>query len=120
MFSASAHKRLTKRAHKCSADMAYIPLVSVNLATVALESVFYGIFAVLASTSIFFHITHAKNSQTSQRRNYAVLLEPVFIGSILITLAVTGVCATSSMFNAMAQTDTVRPIALGHNGYTTL
>ncbi|EPS98828.1 hypothetical protein FOMPIDRAFT_1031154 [Fomitopsis schrenkii] len=84
--------------------LAYIPLVGVNLATVVLESVFYGIFLVLASTSIFFHVSRARTTQQSQSRNWKALLDPIFIGSIVISLAVTGHWITTVMrlFDAFA------------------
>ncbi|KAH9934280.1 uncharacterized protein B0H18DRAFT_980495 [Fomitopsis serialis] len=70
--------------------MSHIPLVSTNLATVALESVFYGIFLVLATTSIFFHISRFASARQSPRRDCGTLLGPVFVGSILVSLTVTG------------------------------
>jgi len=70
--------------------MTQISLVSANLATVTLESVFYGIFLVLSSASIFFHISRAASSPRIRPRRFNALWGPIFLGSILTTITVTG------------------------------
>jgi len=65
------------------------PLVNCNLATVALESVLYGIFLMLSGTFVYLHFTRAvtQRSGISGIRRY---ITPVFFGSMLVTCTVTG------------------------------
>ncbi|TFY69100.1 hypothetical protein EVJ58_g603 [Rhodofomes roseus] len=55
-----------------------------------IESVFYGIFLVLASASIYFHISRACAARQNHRRGNAATLGPIFVGSILVATTVTG------------------------------
>ncbi|KAK0200867.1 hypothetical protein DFS33DRAFT_1355573 [Desarmillaria ectypa] len=81
-----------------------ISLVSVNLATVAVESLLYGIFLVLDITSITLLFTR-KNSISSgatRTSNFAVVRRPMFIGAVILLVSVTGhwICTIIRLFDA--------------------
>jgi len=63
-----------------------IPLVSVSLATVALESCLFGVHLVLAITSISLLLSRDGRS----RRTGSVYSSPIFIGAIGLSLSITG------------------------------
>ncbi|KAJ7325471.1 hypothetical protein DFH08DRAFT_941244 [Mycena albidolilacea] len=62
-----------------------IPLVPVSLATVALESCFYGVFLVLAVTSIALILSRDARS----KRIGTIYLSPIFIGAIALFVTIT-------------------------------
>ncbi|TFY55702.1 hypothetical protein EVJ58_g8082 [Rhodofomes roseus] len=70
--------------------MAQLPLISVNLATVALESLLYGVFLTLAFTFIYLHISRAGSQRAGGARSLSVYFTPVLLGSIFVLLTVTG------------------------------
>ncbi|KAH9842709.1 uncharacterized protein C8Q71DRAFT_216452 [Rhodofomes roseus] len=64
-------------------------IISVNLVTVALESLLYGIFLTLTSTSFYILINRALSQQSSHGRSgCSSLFTPVMFGTIAITLTV--------------------------------
>ncbi|TFY58658.1 hypothetical protein EVJ58_g6285 [Rhodofomes roseus] len=69
--------------------MVEVALVTVNLATVALESVLYGIFLVLASASVYFNVSRSASARRPRGRR-CWLLDPISVGSALISLTITG------------------------------
>ncbi|PCH44231.1 hypothetical protein WOLCODRAFT_138845 [Wolfiporia cocos MD-104 SS10] len=81
--------------------MTQLPIISVNLATVALESLFYGIFLVLAGTSMYLHLGRAE-SQASHGNKLSAYFTPVILGSVWITLTVTGhwILTVTRLFDA--------------------
>lgn len=74
-------------------------IISVNLATIAIESMLYGIFLVLAVSALYLHLSRARSHQSSfywvVRSAY---LTPAILGSIIITLTVTGVGSISPAY----------------------
>ncbi|KAF8161948.1 hypothetical protein K438DRAFT_1686197 [Mycena galopus ATCC 62051] len=62
-----------------------IPLVSVSLATVPLESCLYGVYLVLAVTSI--SLLLRRNAES--RRFGSIYSSPMFIGAIALTMTIT-------------------------------
>ena len=67
------------------------PLVSVNLATVAVESLLYGIFLVLSGASVYFYCTRANRQGKHGSTVLSKYTKPVFCGSMLMTCTITGV-----------------------------
>lgn len=66
-------------------------IISVNLATIAIESMLYGIFLVLASSAIYLHLSRARSHHSSFPRVVrSAYLSPAILGSAMITLTVTG------------------------------
>ncbi|PBK96039.1 hypothetical protein ARMGADRAFT_1052987 [Armillaria gallica] len=80
-----------------------VPLVSVNLATAAVEGVLYGVFLVLDITSIVLlfarenHITRA-----TRPSGFHVIRRPMFIGAVILLVSVTGhwICTVIRLFDA--------------------
>ncbi|KZT66456.1 hypothetical protein DAEQUDRAFT_695621 [Daedalea quercina L-15889] len=70
--------------------MVQISLVSAYLATAALESLFFGIFLVLAVASIYFHMARRVASDKSRKIQLSTLFGPIFAGSLLITITIVG------------------------------
>jgi hypothetical protein len=68
-----------------------IPLVPVNLATVALESSFYGAFFVLSITSISLLLSRYGMASSYGRREGSILLSPIFLGAVGLFITVTAV-----------------------------
>lgn len=64
-----------------------IPLVPLSLVTVALESCFYGVYLVLAITSIALLIGRDARSE----RISSIYLSPIFIGAIGLFVTITAV-----------------------------
>ncbi|KZT69219.1 hypothetical protein DAEQUDRAFT_710407 [Daedalea quercina L-15889] len=62
-------------------------LVSVNLATVVIESMLYGVFLMLSGTSLYFQVTRAASQRARGSKLY---MSPVFYGSALVVCTVTG------------------------------
>ncbi|KAJ6478293.1 hypothetical protein C8R45DRAFT_1006981 [Mycena sanguinolenta] len=64
-----------------------VSLVQVSLATVAVESVLYGVYLVLAVTSLCLLV--GRNAK-STRRGTSIFRSPIFIGTIGLFLTITG------------------------------
>ncbi|KAH9934677.1 uncharacterized protein B0H18DRAFT_483966 [Fomitopsis serialis] len=65
-------------------------IISVNLVTVAVESLLYGVFLALTSASFYILINRALSQPSSHGRSrLASFLTPVMFGSIAITVTVT-------------------------------
>ncbi|THU83765.1 hypothetical protein K435DRAFT_843915 [Dendrothele bispora CBS 962.96] len=83
-----------------------LPLVSVNLATVAIESFLYGIFFVLGVTGVYLQIdSHRRRAYSPHRNGFKVDLlfkNPMFIGAISISATVTAhwICTVIRLFDA--------------------
>ncbi|KAK0461851.1 uncharacterized protein EV420DRAFT_1628289 [Desarmillaria tabescens] len=77
-----------------------VPLVSVNLATVALESFLYGIFFVLDLTSIT--LLFVRRSRRSPNTVVSVMQRPMFIGAVglFITITAHWICTVIRLFDA--------------------
>ena len=58
-------------------------LVSVNLVTVGLESLLYGVFLVLSATYLYLHFNRA-----GSQHNGTALLTPVLLGSLIVVVTV--------------------------------
>ena len=69
-------------------------IISVNLVTVALESLLYGIFLTLTATSFYILVNRALSHNSGPR--WSTLCTPVMFGSIAITVTVSAVSHTSS------------------------
>ena len=81
--------------------MAPLPLINVNLATVAVESVLYGVFILLSCASTYIHYARVNVQRGGTRGRFWRYMTPVFCGSILATVSVTGVsCLTIQLDNA--------------------
>ncbi|KAK0216123.1 hypothetical protein IW262DRAFT_1464652 [Armillaria fumosa] len=82
-----------------------IPLVSANLATVAIESLLYGIFLVLDITSITLLFTRetSSSSGTTRTSSFAVMRRPMFIGAVILLVSITGhwICTVIRLFDAV-------------------
>ncbi|KAH9934277.1 uncharacterized protein B0H18DRAFT_855057, partial [Fomitopsis serialis] len=63
--------------------------LSATLASEALESLFFGIFLVLAFTSVYFHVARTDSGTEYKVRRCLALWRPIFVGSIFITVTVT-------------------------------
>ncbi|KAJ7464986.1 hypothetical protein B0H11DRAFT_2050418, partial [Mycena galericulata] len=67
-----------------------IPLVPISLATVALESCFFGVFLVLSVTSISLIVTHyAKPVGPSGKIEKSIFLSPIFLGAVGLLFTIT-------------------------------
>ena len=71
--------------------MAALPLVSVNLATVVIESMLYGMFVILSGASTYFHHTRVSSQRRGSPRKFTKHITPLFCGSVLIFGTITGV-----------------------------
>ncbi|KZT10077.1 uncharacterized protein LAESUDRAFT_673837 [Laetiporus sulphureus 93-53] len=70
--------------------MTAVPIVNANLVTVALESLLYGVFLVLAATSMYLHLARAGSQRSSYGSMSAAFFTPVILGSSLVICTVTG------------------------------
>ncbi|KAI0732227.1 hypothetical protein C8Q72DRAFT_958702 [Fomitopsis betulina] len=70
--------------------MTPLPLVSVNLATVAIESVFYGIFVLLSGLYTYFHCNRITFKRGGDLGGIPKYFTPVFCGSMLVSGTITG------------------------------
>ncbi|KAH9930740.1 uncharacterized protein B0H18DRAFT_930395 [Fomitopsis serialis] len=70
--------------------MAQLPLISVNLATVALESMLYGVFLVLALTFLYLHFSRVGSQRSGGTPVLSAYFTPVLFGSMFVMLTVTG------------------------------
>lgn len=81
-----------------------IPLVSANLATVAVESLLYGIFLVLDLTSITLLFTREASFSLGAARtsSFVVMRRPMFIGAVILLVSITGhwICTVVRLFDA--------------------
>ncbi|KAK0189612.1 hypothetical protein F5146DRAFT_1051681 [Armillaria mellea] len=81
-----------------------IPLVSANLATVAVESLLYGIFLVLDLTSITLLFTREASFSSGAARtsSFVVMRRPMFIGAVILLVSITGhwICTVVRLFDA--------------------
>lgn len=91
--------------------MTPLPLVSVNLATVAIESVFYGIFVLLSGLYTYFHCNRITFKRGGDLGGIPKYFTPVFCGSMLVSGTITGVKHTTS--HSGANTNGV--VALGRD-----
>ena len=65
-------------------------LVSVNLVTVGLESLLYGIFLVLSTTYLYLHFNRA-GSQRNGASAISVVLTPILLGTLIVIATVSAV-----------------------------
>ncbi|KAK7051021.1 hypothetical protein VNI00_005133 [Paramarasmius palmivorus] len=88
--------------------MAQVPLVSVNLANIAIESFLYGIFFILnaGSIALLIYPRHQPSvtSKTRENRFKAAVKKPMFIGAIALFVGITGhwICTVMRLFAAMS------------------
>ncbi|PBL02837.1 hypothetical protein ARMGADRAFT_1006162 [Armillaria gallica] len=77
-----------------------VPLVSVNLATVAVESFLYGIFFVLDLTSIT--LLFVRRSRGTRNTVASIIQRPMFIGAVglFITITAHWICTIIRLFDA--------------------
>jgi hypothetical protein len=68
--------------------MLTVPRISSALATVIIETFFYGIYLVLFFTSIYLLFTAQSRGLRSER---SVWLSPILVGGSVLFIAVTGV-----------------------------
>ncbi|KAK0480493.1 hypothetical protein EDD18DRAFT_1312327 [Armillaria luteobubalina] len=84
-----------------------VPLVSANLATVAVESLLYGIFLVLDITSITLLFTRENSFSpgTTRTSSFAVMQRPMFIGAVILLVSITGhwICTVVRLFDAVVK-----------------
>ncbi|PBK71956.1 hypothetical protein ARMSODRAFT_933693 [Armillaria solidipes] len=82
-----------------------IPLVSANLATVAVEGLLYGVFLVLDLTSITLLFTREASFSSGATRtsSFVVMRRPMFIGAVILLVSVTGhwICTVVRLFDAI-------------------
>lgn len=75
--------------------VAELSLISVNLATVCMESLLYGAFLVIFGTSTYLLVKREREMTSSSMApghyHKSIYKTPMFLGSILIALACTGV-----------------------------
>lgn len=90
--------------------MAQPSLVNVNLATVAIESLFYGIFLVLAATSLCLLFARARSQQPV---SWSAYYTPIMLGCVGMIMTVTGV--RPSIFTKVRRLGSSAWIALGHD-----
>ncbi|KAJ7449042.1 hypothetical protein B0H11DRAFT_1822516 [Mycena galericulata] len=69
--------------------VAAIPLVSVNLATVSVESCFYGTFLVLSMTSLLLLVGRSRGPSNPGHKGKAVFNSPIFLGAVSLFITVT-------------------------------
>lgn len=73
-----------------------VPFLGANLAVIVIESLFYGIFFILFSTSIYLTIRrHQQSAGTTTRPLYT---SPMFIASLLLFATVTAVSMISNFY----------------------
>lgn len=84
--SPGAHLQSDQTTH----SMVEIPLVSISLATICIESFLYGIFFTLFLFSIYLLVVR-HNSTVSNRSSVSILLNPFFFASLCIFVTVTAV-----------------------------
>ncbi|KIY50807.1 hypothetical protein FISHEDRAFT_37920 [Fistulina hepatica ATCC 64428] len=83
-----------------------LSLVSINLATFALESVFYGIFLVLACLSVGLQLIRnsspTRSGSSKMRLSLSAFKRPMTIGAVLLVLVVTAhwLCTVIRSFDA--------------------
>ncbi|PBK79300.1 hypothetical protein ARMGADRAFT_1021592 [Armillaria gallica] len=83
-----------------------VPLVSVNLATAAVEGVLYGVFLVLDITSIVLLFARESHiSRAARPSSFHVIRRPMFIGAIILLVSVTGhwICTVIRLFDAFVK-----------------
>ena len=66
-------------------------LISVNLATVAIESLLYGAFLVLSVTFLYLHFSRAGSQRAGGTPSLSAYVTPVLLGSTLVISTVSGV-----------------------------
>ncbi|EIW79978.1 hypothetical protein CONPUDRAFT_58530 [Coniophora puteana RWD-64-598 SS2] len=83
-----------------------VPLVSVNLATVCIESFLYGIFFVLTVSSVYLLIWRSRMSNGGHSRS-AVFTSPMFVAAIMLFVLITGhwICTVLRLFQAFVMQD---------------
>ncbi|KAK0447906.1 uncharacterized protein EV420DRAFT_1275981 [Desarmillaria tabescens] len=83
-----------------------ISLISVNLATAAVEGVLYGVFLILDVTSIallFARETYI--SRATRPSSFQAIRRPMFIGAVILLVSVTGhwICTVIRLFDAFVK-----------------
>ena len=83
-----------------------VPLVSVNLATVCIESFLYGIFFILSVSSVYLLIWRSRTNNGGRHRS-AVFTSPMFIAAIILFILITGhwICTFLRLFQAFVLED---------------
>ncbi|TFY63843.1 hypothetical protein EVJ58_g3005 [Rhodofomes roseus] len=87
--------------------MPQVSVASASLAAAAVESFLYGIFLILAFASIYFHFSRTAASHQDFKRTILALFNPILVGSILITITVTGhwITIVARLFDAFIYFD---------------
>ncbi|KZT68183.1 hypothetical protein DAEQUDRAFT_343721 [Daedalea quercina L-15889] len=82
-------------------------IVSVNLVTVALESMLYGVFLTLSLVSFYILISRASSQSGHTRLSWSPFFSPVMFGSVAITLTVTAhwILTVVRLFDAFVHFD---------------
>ncbi|EPT01164.1 hypothetical protein FOMPIDRAFT_1121125 [Fomitopsis schrenkii] len=70
--------------------MAPLSLVSVNMATVAIESMLYGMFVLFSGAFAYFHCTRVNTQRGGNWGGFSRYMTPVFCGSMFVFGTVTG------------------------------
>lgn len=84
--------------------MAAIPLISANLATICVQSFFYGIFFVLFIVSMYLRVyrQHQLSEQSVPANNPPLLyIAPMFIAAICLFMTITAVSTAFSTLVAV-------------------
>lgn len=92
--------------------MAPLSLVSVNLATVVIESMLYGMFLLLSGASTYFHYSRVSRERGGHPGGFSKRITPVFCGSMLVSGTITGVSRLTVYLVIAHECAT----ALGHDG----
>ncbi|KAF8990611.1 hypothetical protein BDQ17DRAFT_1255653 [Cyathus striatus] len=83
---------------------AEVPLVSVNLATVCIESFLYGAFCILFVSSLYLLTNHQRVTSTSKKR---LKINPLITSSVCIFITITAhwICTFLRLFQAFVYFD---------------
>lgn len=77
---------------------ANIPLVSANLATAIIESFLYGIFFILATTSLYLLVSRRQKPISRMGRgDRSIFLTPMFLASICLFILITAVSVSAAI-----------------------
>lgn len=66
-------------------------LVSVNLVTVGLESLLYGVFLVLSVTFLYLHFNRAGSQRNGGTPVMSAVFTPILLGSLIVVATVSAV-----------------------------
>jgi hypothetical protein len=74
--------------------MSHVRLLTANLATVVIESLFYGGYLVVVLLALY--LTSQSNKSSNERGHW--LISPLLLGTFGLFLAVTAVCSPLPLF----------------------